>query len=104
MLEHCCGDLLPFSRKSISEVGHGCRAIRPGSQSTFQFMPKVFDGVEVKALCRPVKFFHTDLNKPFPYGPLCARGHCHAETGKGLPQTVATKLEAQNCLECHCML
>ena len=26
---------------------------------------------------------------------LCARGHGHAETGKGLPQTVATKLEAQ---------
>ena len=21
MLEHCCGDLLPFSHKSISEVG-----------------------------------------------------------------------------------
>ena len=32
---------------------------------------------------------------------LCARGHCRAETGKGLPQTVATKLEAQNRLECH---
>ncbi|KAK6297583.1 hypothetical protein J4Q44_G00321660 [Coregonus suidteri] len=30
---------------------------------------------------------------------LCARGHCDAETGKGLPQTVATKLEAQNHLE-----
>ena len=28
---------------------------------------------------------------------LCT-GHCHAETGKGLPQTVATKLEAQNRL------
>jgi hypothetical protein len=28
--------------------------------------------------------------------------HCHAETGKGLPQTVATKLEEQNHLECHC--
>ena len=33
-----------------------------------------------------------------------ALGHCHAETGKGLPQTVATKLEAQNCLEYQCML
>jgi hypothetical protein len=39
--------------------------IRPGSQSGFQFIPKVFDGVEVRALCRPVKFFHTDLDKPF---------------------------------------
>uniref|UniRef100_A0A8C8D1I7 Uncharacterized protein n=1 Tax=Oncorhynchus tshawytscha TaxID=74940 RepID=A0A8C8D1I7_ONCTS len=35
---------------------------------------------------------------------LCAHGNCHAETGKGLPQTVATKLGAQNCLECQCML
>ena len=32
-------------------------------------MPKVFEEVEVRALCRPVKFFHTNLNKPFLYGP-----------------------------------
>ena len=43
--------------------------IRPGSQSAFQFIPKVFGGDEVSALCRPVKFFHTDLDKPFLYGP-----------------------------------
>ena len=43
--------------------------IRPGSQSAFQFIPKLFDGVEVRALCRLVKFFHTDLNKQFLYGP-----------------------------------
>ena len=33
MLEHCWRDLLPFSHKSISEVGHWCWVIRPGSQS-----------------------------------------------------------------------
>ena len=72
--------------RSGTDVG----AIRPGSH-----------GVEVRALCRPVKFFHTDLDKRILYGPLCAWGHCHhAETGKGLPHTVATKSEAQNCLEC----
>uniref|UniRef100_A0AAZ3RBK8 Potassium voltage-gated channel subfamily A member 3 n=1 Tax=Oncorhynchus tshawytscha TaxID=74940 RepID=A0AAZ3RBK8_ONCTS len=27
------------------------------------------NGVEDRALCRPVKFFHTDQDKPFPYGP-----------------------------------
>ena len=59
-------------------------AISPGSELAFQFIPKVFDGVEVRALCRPVKLFHTDLNKPFLYG---------------LHQTVATKLEAQNRLD-----
>ena len=47
--------------------------IRPGSQSAFQFISKVFDGVEVWALCRPVKFFHTDLDKPFLYGPRFVR-------------------------------
>ena len=93
------------STTSISEVGHWCRAIRPGSQSAFQFIPKSFDGVEVRALCRPVKFFHTNLNKPFLYGPRFVHcQHCHAETGKGFPQTVATNLEEQNCLESNCRL
>jgi hypothetical protein len=31
----------------------------------FQFIPKVFDGVEVRALCRPVKFFQTSLDKHY---------------------------------------
>ena len=44
-------------------------------------------------------FYHTDLITPFLYGPHFVHGgHCHAETGMGLPQTVATNLEAQNCL------
>jgi hypothetical protein len=43
--------------------------IKPGSQSAFQLIPNVFDGVEVRALCRAAKFFHTDLDKPFLYGP-----------------------------------
>jgi hypothetical protein len=63
-----------FSNKSISEVGHWCWAIRTGLQSAFQFIPKVFDVVEVRALCRPVKFFHTDLDKLFLYGPCFVYG------------------------------
>ena len=39
MLEQCCGDMLPFSHKSNSEVGNWCWRIRPGSQSAFQFIP-----------------------------------------------------------------
>ncbi len=35
-----CRDLLPLSRKSISEVQHWCWAIRPGSQEPFRFIPK----------------------------------------------------------------
>jgi hypothetical protein len=57
-----------------------------------------------RALCRPVKFFHTNLDKPFLYGPHCASGQCHAETEKGLPQNVATNLEAHNRLGFHVML
>jgi hypothetical protein len=60
--------LLPFSHKSIIGGRH-CWVIRPDSQSAFQFIPKVFDWVEVRALCRPVKFIHTDLHKPFLYEP-----------------------------------
>jgi hypothetical protein len=57
------------------------------------------------ALCMSVKFFHTDFEQTISIWTwLYAWGYCHAETAKGLPQTVATKLEAQNCLECHCML
>ena len=35
----------------------------------FQFVPELSDEVEVRALSRSVKFFHTDLNKPFLNGP-----------------------------------
>jgi hypothetical protein len=38
----------------------------------------VFDWVEVRALYRSVKFFHTNLDKPFLYGPRFVHGgHCH---------------------------
>ena len=45
-----------------------------GSQSMFQFIPKVFDVVEDRPLCRPVNFFHTDLNIPFLYVPCFVHG------------------------------
>ena len=48
--------------------------ISPGSQSAFQFIPKVFDVVEVRALCRPVKFLHTNLDKLVLYGPRFVHG------------------------------
>ena len=74
MLEHCCGNMLPSSHKSISEVRHRCWLIRPGLQSVFQIISKVFNGVEVRALCRPVMFFHTDLDKQIRYGPRYVYG------------------------------
>ena len=69
--------------------------VGPGSQTVFQFIPKVFDGVEVKALCRPVKFFHTHLDKPFLYGPRFVQGGIvMLKQDRGIPQTVATRKEA----------
>ena len=53
MLEHCCRDLLPFIHKSISEVGFAVG---------IPIHPKGVDGVEVRALCKSVKFFHTNLD------------------------------------------
>ena len=38
-------------------------------QSAFQLIPKVLIGVEVRSLCRPVKFFLIDLDKKCLYGP-----------------------------------
>ncbi|MCI4381499.1 hypothetical protein PGIGA_G00252490 [Pangasianodon gigas] len=37
-------------------------------QSVFQFIPKVFSGVEVRALCRTLEFFHSNLHTPCLHG------------------------------------
>ncbi|MCJ8737978.1 hypothetical protein PDJAM_G00030230 [Pangasius djambal] len=41
---------------------------RSGVQSVFQFIPKVFSGVEVRALCRTLEFFHSNLHTPRLHG------------------------------------
>lgn len=46
-----------------TEVRHWCWGIRSGSQLVYQFIRNLLDGVEVGALCRPLKFFHTNLEK-----------------------------------------
>ena len=56
----------------------------------FQFIPKALEGVEVRALCRPVRFFHTKLGKHFYMELACTQGHCHVERGKG--QTLLSKI------------
>ncbi|MCI4394312.1 hypothetical protein PGIGA_G00167270 [Pangasianodon gigas] len=37
-------------------------------QSVFQFIPKVFSGVEVRALSRTLEFFHSNFGKPCLHG------------------------------------
>ncbi|MCJ8742121.1 hypothetical protein PDJAM_G00078520 [Pangasius djambal] len=41
---------------------------RSGVQSVLQFIPKVFSGVEVRALCRTLEFFHSNLHTPCLHG------------------------------------
>ncbi|MCI4377832.1 hypothetical protein PGIGA_G00208400 [Pangasianodon gigas] len=51
--------------RSGADVGMSRRS---GVQSVFQFIPKVFSGVEVRALCRTLEFFHSNLNTPCLHG------------------------------------
>jgi hypothetical protein len=51
----------------------------------------VFDGVEVRDLWRPVKFFHTDLDKPFLYGSrFVHRGIVMMKQGRAFPNKVGS--------------
>lgn len=69
----------------------------------FQCIPNVLDGVEVRALCRPGKFFHTKLEKRFLYGAGFEQGgFVYNRVGK--TQTGDTKLEEYYCLKKHFML
>ena len=68
--------------------------IRPGSQLVFQFILKVFNGLEVRALRRPVKFYHTNLDKLFLYGHhFVHRSIVMLKQEKAFPQAVVTKLK-----------
>lgn len=42
-----------------------------------------FNGVNVKPLCRPIKFYHIYLGTPFFYGSFSAQWHFPAEKGLG---------------------
>lgn len=54
-----------FSHRSISEIRHWCWVRRPGVQSTFHFISKVFSGIEVRILCRWLEIIHSSLGKPY---------------------------------------
>ena len=61
--------------RDYNKVGNHCaRALVRLGTDVGQFIPMVFDGVEVRALCRPVKLFLIDLDKPFLYGPGFVHG------------------------------
>lgn len=95
-----------FSWKDLDSIGTWLQgfahiqtqAIGSGSQSVFQFIPKVFSGVQVWALCKSSSSTPVSVNHFFM--ALGAQGYCHAGTENGPPQTVATKSEAPGC---HCM-
>lgn len=72
-----------------SEVRHWCWAMRTGTQSAFQFPSKVFSWVQVLASSTSDSANHSLCT-------LCMVTFSFWNK-KGLPQTVATKLEAHNC-------
>lgn len=43
----------------------------------------MFSGFKVKALCRPLKYFLSNLGKTVSWTSYCAQEHCQAETGLG---------------------
>ncbi len=51
---------------------------------TVGFIPKVLDGVEVRAPCRTKKTTFWNGKSIPSWSWFCARGHCHVETGKRL--------------------
>lgn len=53
---HLCGQALILNEKSWLAID-------------FQFIPKVFSGVEVNTRCRLLGFLHTKFIKPCVYGP-----------------------------------
>ncbi len=57
--------------------------IRSGSQSTFQFIPKVLDG---SVQTSQYLSHQTGKKTTSLWSWMCAQGHCHVETGKGLPR------------------
>lgn len=87
IMEPGCRDLFPVSHQSINEVSHRCWVIRPGLQLAFQFIPKLLDGVEVRALLC-VKSSRPSRNQ-FVYGP----GFVHRSYWKKGPSTKSQSLK-----------
>lgn len=78
-----CRDFLPFNQKNISDVGHRCWAIQPGSQSVLQFIPKVFE----------LSSFTLNL-----FMDLALRTETLSYSNrKGFPQTVAQSWKHTGC-------
>lgn len=70
-----------------------CWLRRHDLESTYQLIPRVLNGVQFRAFCRQTEMSSISL---------CAQWH--SQDGKALSQTVATKLDACNCLKCFSML
>lgn len=64
------------------------------------FIPKMFNGVEIKALWTTLKFLHTKLIRLCLYGPRFVE----RSTDQLEQETVATKLEACSCLILCCSI
>lgn len=68
----------------------------PGSRSAFQFTPKVFRKVEIRALCRPPGSSIANSSNNVVTDLVLCTGAQSLGNRKGLPQTAATRIEANN--------
>lgn len=62
------------TQRASARSGTNVERCGSGSQPAFQFILKVCAWVQVWALCKPVKFFHTRLCKSFLNGPALHTG------------------------------
>ncbi|CAB1431829.1 unnamed protein product [Pleuronectes platessa] len=81
----------PQPPSATAAVSHSRRQPQPPSATAtlhadpIAFFPRLFDGVEVRALCGPINYFHTKLTPAMSLlTSLCALGQSHAGTEKGI--------------------
>ena len=94
MLEHCCGDLIHSATRALlrsgNDVGRLDLARSRRSNSSQRCSIRLWSGhcAGQSTSSTPISTNHFSMDLA-----LCA-GHCHDETGKILPQTVATKFKS----------
>lgn len=73
--------ICPFNHDGISKAGLWHQTERPGMKLAFQFIPKIFSGDEVRALCRQHHPCTLPCWKMFGLRPLIpVKGNCNAPT------------------------
>ena len=102
------GQGLPLLTATLEQLGLSAFlkgiSIRPGSQSAFQFIPKLFYGLEVGSVQAIQVLPHQSRPAISLWTSLCARGALSCWNRKASSANCCHEVGAQNRLEYHCML